>query len=72
MQVAAFCEENYSPGCEEDWCCKKTADNHRAQAVPNNHVQQHAYDMEPHDEEAPSRGSTLLLDEDTAQLVSLE
>jgi zinc transporter 1 len=70
--VAAFCEENCSPGCEEDWCCKKTADNHRAQAVPNNHVQQHAYDMEPHDEEAPSRGSTLLLDEDTAQLVSLE
>eukprot|EP01087_Luapelamoeba_hula_P007069 TRINITY_DN1718_c0_g1_i1.p1 TRINITY_DN1718_c0_g1~~TRINITY_DN1718_c0_g1_i1.p1 ORF type:complete len:495 (+),score=98.66 TRINITY_DN1718_c0_g1_i1:156-1640(+) len=33
---APFCAENCVKDCEEDWCCKKTADRHRkmSQAMP--------------------------------------
>jgi len=47
--VQAFCEENCAPGCEEDWCCKKTADRHK---LTNDHAGHHHHHSEE-DEENP-------------------
>merc|ERR1711974_159027 len=80
--VKAFCEENCKPGCEENWCCKKTADKHKKNGPDDHddgHGHGHGHGHHEDDEEShyhpvvdpASREPTTAINESGERLVNL-